>query len=322
LDKAEEQVKVDGAPLIHTKPAMSRSMLAYVLFFIFCALSSLRDVLSERLFKLHGIGLSPVFVLFVYSVETQFIAFVIIAARHLRRDPDLVRSSLGELIALNVFTLIAYLTFFLAINTQLGAALNSFVDYGTGPVFTAIAGWVFLKERLNSRFVAAAMICSAGILLFAFPLIAQQRLTFNWCSGVLFALASSAAGAMYRIYYKMLLNQGVSKSAIVLYRLSGLSFVLGAILIFRPQMFRSQYLGQVATVGLVGFTGPLFLILFVLQKVRVAHFSIMLFLMPVLTYAFACWMKLTRPSLGDLAAGAVIFLGVAVYEMSRGRAAS
>jgi drug/metabolite transporter (DMT)-like permease len=146
---------------------MSKHTVAYLVLAGFCLLSSVRDVLSEVLFKHHVYESNPVFVLFVYSIVTQIVAGVMIFAA---RIPLAVRLSTFhgvryELFSLNLFTLTAFLFYFLAINSPLGAAVNAFVDYGSSPVLTALVGAYFTGMRLNQEFAWAAVVCLLGLVI-------------------------------------------------------------------------------------------------------------------------------------------------------------
>src|ERR1700684_519848 len=129
---------------------------AYLAFAGFCILSSCRDVLSEILFKDQQYDASPVFVLFVYSAVTQAVAVAVFVSRLVSGDlnprPSL-RSACKEILLLNFFTLAAFLLYFVAIDSPVGAAVNSFVDYGSSPIFTAMVGILLMQERLDRIFV-------------------------------------------------------------------------------------------------------------------------------------------------------------------------
>ena len=278
---------------------------AYACFLLFCFLSSLRDVISELYFKAPESEVSPIYTLFVYSIVTQAIAALYVA---IRRQPSALAhirmmAFSKENIYINFFTLTAFLFYFLAIASPLGAAMNAFVDYGVGPTITALVGAVIAKERLNKVFAYSAVCSSVGIIIFAAPRLQIAGLSILWLGGIFLALLSVVSTAIYRSYFKVLLNAGTDKAAIVLLRMSGLSIVLGAILIFQPFLFSAQRFIETAALGLIGFAFPLFLSLTILQNVTIRSFSMLLFLYPVLTYWGSASVGLVKVYGSDLVSG-------------------
>src|SRR4051794_28519030 len=87
----------------------------------FCFFSALRDTLSEILFKDEAYKASPIFVLFVFSVTTQLVSGAVVSISRRRHWGEGMR----DIILVNVYTLSAFLFYFLAISLPLGAALNS-----------------------------------------------------------------------------------------------------------------------------------------------------------------------------------------------------
>src|SRR5690348_12761831 len=108
-------------------------LIVYAAFLAFCFLSSIRDVLSEIIFKHQSYDASPVFVLFVYSVVTQMVASATLIAMRTRSAKILLwptEVKWQEIALLNLFTLAAFFFYFAAIQSPIGAALNAFIDYG------------------------------------------------------------------------------------------------------------------------------------------------------------------------------------------------
>jgi drug/metabolite transporter (DMT)-like permease len=295
---------------------MSERLIAYGAFAAFCLLSSIRDVVTEHFFKSDLYDLSPVFVLFVYCVVTQVFAgaiFMVQLVRATSPQPQL-RSAKWELLWLNVFTLTAYTLYFFAIQTPLGSAVNAFVDYGSGPIFTAVVGAVVLKQPLTMKFVWCAAFSFIGLSVLSAPRMYGDPLSLAWTLGLTFAILSSLSSATYRVYFKALLQQGFTKSAIVFLRMTSITALLGAILLLQPHLFRGDHFFSIAIVGVVGFAFPLFLTLSVLQRVSMPRFAMLLFLFPALTLMFSATMGYARVFFTDLLAAAMMLGGVAIYE--------
>ena len=301
-------------------PNLSDRLIAYVAIGAFCALSSIRDVISELLFKGQAYKASPIFVLFVYSAMTQLVALVVFALGPRASRPKL--SELGEvkneIIYLNLFTAAAFALYFAAIRLPLGAGMNSFVDYGSGPIFTALVGAQMLHERLDRSFVYVCIVSLAGLLLLNIPRFEAQPESAQWLLGIGCALLSSVAGAYYTIYYKILLVRGLAKSLIITLRLALLTVILGLLLVIDRELFRTDLLISTAIVGLFGFTLPLFLILNIVQRVTIRRYAILLFLVPALTLLLSILVGYeTLRTFDALGAGILIF-AVGYHEASIG----
>ena len=82
--------------------------------------------MSEYLFKGQANEANPIFVLFIYSVVTQIVAFILIVAGASSRPfvLDVSKVVIVELCVVNVFTLSAFSLYFFAISTPVGAALK------------------------------------------------------------------------------------------------------------------------------------------------------------------------------------------------------
>jgi drug/metabolite transporter (DMT)-like permease len=299
---------------------LSDHIIAYIAIVAFCALSSARDVISEFFFKGQAYKASPIFVLFVYSTVTQLVGVVVFALSPKASRPT--SAELGKarnaIVYLNLFTAAAFALYFAAIRLPLGAAMNSFVDYGSGPIFTALVGAQMLHERLDRSFVYVCVASLAGLLFLGVPRIESEQASAQWLLGVGCALLSSVAGAYYTIYYKMLIVRGIPKSLIITLRLVFLTVILGFLLIMNQELFRVDLLISTAILGLIGFTLPLFLILNVVQRVTIRRYSILLFLVPALTLIFSIVAGYEALRALDVLGAGILILAVSYHEMSTG----
>jgi chloramphenicol-sensitive protein RarD len=297
---------------------MNQRAIAYGAFISFCILSSLRDSVSEALFKNTQFGASPLFVLFIYCVVTEIVAATFL----LRQNARLIARGItfenlsSEIVLLNIFTLAAFLFYFLAISSPLGAALSAFVDYGINPILTAIVGAFFLQKRLNRHFIWSATASISGIVVLGLPRIEVDQVTLPWLIGLAMVVLSALSAAFFRLYFKILLQQGHSKSVIIFMRLIGLTVFLGIALAVRPDLFRSDLILETAAIGLLGFTLPLFLTLNILQRLELSNFAMLLFLYPALTFMISTILGYAQFYITDLIAFTVIGFGVIRYEYS------
>jgi drug/metabolite transporter (DMT)-like permease len=298
-------------------PNLSDRIIAYTAIVAFCALSSARDVISEFLFKRQAYKASPIFVLFVYSAVTQLVCVVIFASGPRASRPKLGEAK-NEIIYLNLFTAAAFALYFAAIRLPLGAGMNSFVDYGSGPIFTALVAAHMLHERLDRNFVYVCGVSLAGLLLLNIPRFEAQQASAQWLLGIGCALLSSVAGAYYTIYYKMLIVRGLPKSLIITLRLALLTMILGFLLAMDPELFRIDLLSSTAILGLIGFTLPLFLILNIVQRVTMRRYSILLFLVPALKLLFSIFAGYETLRAFDILGAGILILAVGYHEASVG----
>jgi len=286
----------------------------------FCVLSALRDVLSEDWLKRGEGDLSPVFLLFVYSVVTQVVAA---GFRRTRWASSAEKTGRGrshlDLALLNGFTLLGFLTFFLAIETDLGSAMNAFVDYGTSPIFTAIGGFLLVGQRVERAFWASSVVSICGIAVLIFE---RQHgvgtLNASVLLGVGYAITSAVSTAVCRVLFSRLLAEGRTKSEIMLHRMWALSATLGAVLLFRPELVRPDLALQIALLGLVGFTVPLFMVLVIAERLRIDQMANLFFLLPVITYLLAWTRGLYEPTAASLLAMVAVCMAVTSYRARGG----
>jgi drug/metabolite transporter (DMT)-like permease len=280
----------------------------------FCVLSSFRDVLSEALFKNAIYDASPVFLLFVYSSITQLAAAGVMLARKPISTVQWALTSSNEIVWVNIFTLTAFLFYFLAISSPLGAGLNSFVDYGSGPVFTALIGAMLLHEPIGRTFWLSAVLAVTGIVALNAPRISFDNFSAIWLLGLGASFLSSASSGFYRVYFKRLLQEGGTKASIIFFRLIATTFFTGIVLLMRPELFRSDLLLAVILIGFIGFTVPLFLTLLIIQHVTIRSFSMLLFSIPVMTLLLSASFGYTHIFPSDILAALLVFAGVTFHE--------
>jgi Glycosyl hydrolase 108 len=135
-----------------------------------------------------------------------------------------------------------------------------------------------------------------------------------WAAGLAFSLLSSLSSAFYRVYFRLLLVRGMMKSAVIFFRLFGLTVALGGILLVRPDLFRSDLLLKTSILGLVGFTVPLFLSLTIIQRLTLRSFAILLFALPAITFFLSASMGYAQLFPSDVAAGALAIIGIVLHE--------
>jgi drug/metabolite transporter (DMT)-like permease len=297
---------------------LDQQTIAYIAFAGFCIFSSSRDVLSEFFFKTGAYPASPIFVLFVYSLITQVVAgtILLVSKVTLSQTRVLLWKFKNEVMWLNVTTLSAFISYFFAIRSPLGAALNAFVDYGLGPLFMAGIGVMLLQDRVDKWFALCAAICLSGIAILVLPRLIFEEFSLAWFLGLTLALFSSLSSAIYRVHFKVLLANGMSTSAVVFNRLHATTLVLGVILVLDPKLFQTNLIVPTALIGLFGFCIPLYLILNVIRRMAIPRFAILLFAFPAMTLLLSAGLGFARLYWSDLLAGVLTLVGLAAYDQS------
>ncbi|WP_459863808.1 DMT family transporter [Endothiovibrio diazotrophicus] len=300
------------------RETMGSSALAYLVFFSFCIISGIRDVITEYLFKDEVWNSNPVFTLFVFSISAIVfvVLFLFINERRLGFDRFKVeKNTVVVFVKLNFFTFLAFGCFLLAIDSSFGAALNSVVDYGTSPIFTGILAAIVLGEKLGKVFWVSLFFGVSGILL-----IANSRVSFDvemhasWYVGLLCALSSSLSSAFCRAYYKKLVDLGVEKLLILFWRMTGMVLVLFIfMLVYGDEYWRSDLLVITFIVGLFGFVLPIYLMLLVVQNFELKHVAVLLMLYPVFTLLFASAFGYYSPAALDML-GILLVLGAVLLH--------
>ena len=173
---------------------------------------------------------------------------------------------------------------------------------------------MFFHWGLTKRFWFSASVSFIGIMILLFPRAKVEEFSWWLVVGTLAAVLSSFSSAVYSVYFKRLLEQGVKKSSIIFFRLVGLSLVLGVILLTKPDLFQPKLVLETSVLGLFGFTIPLFITLYVLQRVQISNFAMLLFLLPALTMIVAGSIGYVELRYSDIVACILILLGVVVYE--------
>jgi drug/metabolite transporter (DMT)-like permease len=300
----------------HYKP-----LLAVLIFTLFCVLSALRDSLSEILFKGVDQQVHPAFSLFVYSVVTQIVSLAWIWGRKRKNTVTLeLKDRVKPLFMLNVYTLIAFLCYFLAIGSKLGAGLNAFIEYGAAAFFVAILAVIYFKEKVDIYYWSIFLALSFGLSFFVFEKLSMP-FDEQWFTGLLYALGSAFASAMYLIYYKVLLESGMGKPEIILFRLMGITLILGVYIAYNPAVASAGYLMELVVLGVFGFALPLFLIIYLVEILAVRHLGLYLFAAPAMTYYFSWSLGYVDLRMLDLVGAAIIFSALLVNEVKTAKAA-
>lgn len=114
-----------------------------------------------------------------------------------------------------------YQPLFFAAVSEAGVALGTLVAVGSAPILSGIVGWVVLRHRPTSNWLAVTAIAVAGL-----GLLSADGLAGGTASGLMLALGSGLCIACYNVAAKVQLGHGVTALEVP----TG-SFVLGGILL-------------------------------------------------------------------------------------------
>jgi len=294
---------------------MTPGILAMVLFAV---LSAVRDVLAKERFSQQSV--SPVFFVW-YGCTIAAVLFYLRASLRVGRPyafQDFRKASRPiqrRFVATNVMTLVAFVTTFLAIE-RLNAFSNALIDYGAAPIVTATLAVWMRGERLSARAIAGMLVSIAGMVILLSGMRGSQGSEVGpQLTGVLYAVASCVALAMAMVWNKDFVDYGIMRERVIVTRLPLCVVALGAWCLatdgFPPA---SVWAGQ-AVLALLGFAGPLLLIVYAFESLQVKHVAIAQFMVPVLSfYGSLAFGRLTGNVASGIVAGCVVLFGVAWSE--------
>jgi DME family drug/metabolite transporter len=114
-----------------------------------------------------------------------------------------------------------YQPLFFAAVSETGVALGTLVAVGSAPILAGIVGWVVLRQRPTSSWIAVTTVAVVGLVL-----LTSDGLGSGTVTGLLFALGAGLCSACYNVAAKIQLSRGVTALEVP----TG-SFVLGGILL-------------------------------------------------------------------------------------------
>lgn len=272
-----------------------------VALFGFAILSAVRDVYARILFKNNKVD--PVFLTFLFCAVT-LVFFYAVASLGDRKP-----YSFGELknrpavrryaMALNVATLVAYLTTFMAIK-HIDAYSNALVDYGAMPLVTAVLGIFMLREAMSSVSWVAMGLCllGIGVLTFGATGASQGRIEpMQYAIGLSLAVVSCVAASLNNVWNKRLVREEkVIRAKAIVIRLP-LAVVALGVWVLGSWLLSQWGVGtgprfpvgaglwlQLLVLSLIGISMPLLLVVYAFERLQLRNLAFALFLVPVFTY--------------------------------------
>jgi len=298
-------------------------LLPYFAFIFICFLCAIRDVFSEWFMKNSQESVSPYFTLFIFSAVTVLSCFIYLVfsrngLRVLNKQVFSQWEHFKNALLVSVYTFLAFLCYFLAISTPLGAGLNSFIDYGTFPLFTAALAVFFLNEKIEKKFYIAALLCISGIALFMWPRIQlNTSVSAVLFIGLFYSLMGAFFSGFFSIYSKRLLNYGLDIIALVFIRLFFSTCALGLFILVKGEQHSFFVVLSLSVLGFFGATLLLILSTFALKKMKIKSFALVSYSIPILTYLFSWSFGHTTLFWIDIFASTLILSALFYYEYKK-----
>jgi drug/metabolite transporter (DMT)-like permease len=289
---------------------MSKGARAAILF---AALSAARDIAGQILFATWH--MSPYLAAWVGCLVTAVAALfwtksVRVAIVAMRTSP----SAFGLVTALNLATIAAFATAFLAIQ-NVSPAVSSVVDYGVTPIITIAFAIAFQGEELNRGSVIGSFISICGIMALVIFALGRGTHQTTTLIGVSFAVVSALLLAGNNVLNKRLLNLGLPRMGILALRMPG-AVVLGFPILFAAGSFRISAVHALILIVwcLVGITLPLYLLVSALSQETLGSIAVYFFLIPVFTYWGTIIVYNTGFGIGGAASALIVVLGAWISE--------
>jgi drug/metabolite transporter (DMT)-like permease len=287
----------------------------------FAGLSAARDVYAHALFTSKTNRVDPVF----FTLLICAVTFVVFYIRASVRDgkpynfDDLNRGRVSRYAQLlNVATLVAYLTTFLAID-RIDAYSNALVDYGATPLVTAALGVYLLHEPFRRNATIAMILCLGGIGLLTYGLAGRvnTKLGTQYALGLMFAVISCVAASLGNVWNKRLVKEeGVLREKAIVIRMPLAILVLGIWIIFAQPPLPStlQLWINLILLSFFGVSIPSLLVVIAFESLRLRNLAFAFFMVPVFAYIGSLIYHHVEFSWLSILAGFVVLLGVVIAE--------
>lgn len=162
--------------------------------------------------KLNEIGLSSMEIVEIRSILTVFILFIYTAIK----DRSLLKikaKNIWPLAASGVFSIVFFNYCYFSTITRMNLSAAAILLY-TSPIFVMLLSLIFFREKITVRKVLALLLAFAGCCLVSGIATASTALS---AGGILLGLGSGFGYALYSIFSRVSLNQGMNSITITNY---------------------------------------------------------------------------------------------------------
>lgn len=265
-------------------------LLPALLVLVFVVIAGSRDSLAESFIKSET-DAPPILIILLFSfsaISLGFIVGVFSNAGSISKTcgdlRDVWFSDRCSLICLNVVTAGAYILTIIAIGSNLGAAYNSFIDYGITPVITLFFGVAGIGEKFQIRRIGAVLVACIGIFLVSVVDSSNTDTVYvakKW--GIVASVCSAFFGAGIHYFNKKMVGKNVDPWAILTSRML-LVFLLSSLLLYfsSTDFVLSDHL-ILLPYAVIFFAFPLYLLLVAFKSIELGQFAVALYLVPVVT---------------------------------------
>jgi len=263
---------------------MSGSKLAYkgfvyIFFYVIaCAISNVFVNHTTRV-------VSPIVSLFYSSIFT-ILFFSVLNLKELSQNIKLIKENKTSILILNFFNAVIWLVIFFSLK-ELSPAVFSCLFLGAIPIH------IFLLELKNSKLskknytiATLLLIIFMLMLLLVFQDVEENNYYQIIKYGALVVVVGGIVGAFIMKISKTLAIKNMSASLVVSLRFYGLLLLSFLLLILNPSQFlvEPEVLGELFLLSLVSMALPLFLLQKALKTISPLFASIIITIIPVLTY--------------------------------------
>lgn len=275
---------------------MTHSRLAsYTALVGFAVLSAARDVWAKSLFKADAVD--PVTITW-FACCVTFVLFYLTRSFQTRRPYAFEDFRKGDrttrqyMLFLNIGTLIAFVTTFLAID-RLDAYRNSLIDYGFSPFVVAMLAVVVRGERISPMSLGGMLMSMMGIAVLAARSSARHAehgadtilgMSVGEWLGLVLAGTSAVAMAFVLIWSKKLVERRITRERILLTRLPLAIVSLPIVWLLRPFSMPGVDVVTLVSWSVVGISIPLLLIVYAFERLNVKNVAPAFFLIPPFTF--------------------------------------
>ena len=161
---------------------------------------------------LNGMGLQSMEIVEVRSILAALILFPCVALKD-RRLLKLRAKNIWPLIGTGILSMVFFNFCYFSTIARMNLSAAAILLY-TSPIFVMLLSLIFFRERLTARKLLALALAFSGCCLVSGVVTAAQGLTL---SGLLLGLGSGFGYALYSIFSRFSLNQGVGSITITCY---------------------------------------------------------------------------------------------------------
>lgn len=162
--------------------------------------------------KLNAMGLSSMEIVELRCIIAALILFPVTYIRD-RKLLKLTKKNLPPLVASGIFSIVFFNFCYFSTISLMNLSAAAILLY-TAPIFVMLLSLVLFRERLTARKVLALAMAFGGCCLVSG--IASSNTTISW-QGILLGLGSGLGYALYSIFSRYSLNQGLGSMTITVY---------------------------------------------------------------------------------------------------------